>query len=412
MQRIIMHFDMNSYFASVEQQANPRLRGKPLGIAATLAPGGCMIATSKEAKAKGIVTGMRVKDGLAIDPNLIVVEVDPPKYQSTTERIFGIVAEYAEDIEPYSIDEAFVDLTGTAASLDDAVALVATLKRRIHDEVGDWLTCSAGIAWTRWLAKFASDTAPKAGLVVFTPESLPGYLLGRGVTEAWGIAKGFGSRLNALGIATLDELARYPVTNLVEALGVKGYELWANVNGIELGGVQAPHQPKSVGHTHVLRVRTKDPLFHRGVLMKLCEKTGRRLRQLGLEAHGLAAFANCVERPQAPMREAFSCGGHRLFQRGLTSSREIYRLAWSMLEPELRGLTVVWLGVTTYRLAPRSNQLSLWPMANHTVVEEAVDEMNERYGSYVVQWGAMAGMRKHAPERIGYRKSVDIPQPL
>ncbi|MBI4426284.1 MAG: hypothetical protein HY567_01800, partial [Candidatus Kerfeldbacteria bacterium] len=286
MQRIILHLDVNSYFASVEQQANPFYRGKPLGVCATMSPYGCIIASSKEAKAEGIKTGCRVKDALAIDPNIILVEVDPPKYRSTTEKIFSILAEYSEDIETYSIDEAFVNLTGFVKSMTDASRIAQRIRQRIFDEVGEWLTCSMGIAPTRWLAKFASDTAPKGELVVLTRENLDEYVRGRELTEAWGIAERMKARFLGLGIRDLWELKHYPVTNLMEALGIRGYEWWANLNGVEFSTVQAPRLPKSVGHSHVLRRRTMDRRFHEAVLMKLCEKTGRRLRGLDMEAGG------------------------------------------------------------------------------------------------------------------------------
>lgn len=404
--RFILHFDMNSYFASVEQQANPKLRGRPVGIAATMAPGGCMIATSREAKALGIVTGMRVKDGLRIYPALKVVEVDPPKYHSTTEAIFRIMAEYSEDIEPYSIDEAFVDFTGDAASLEEVAQIGETFRQRILSEVGEWLRCSIGVAPTRWLAKFASDTAPKGGTVVLERRQVPSYLAGRPVTEAWGINKGFERRLHALGIFTLEDLYRYPVTNLMEALGVRGYELWANVQGIELGGVQEERDPKSIGHTHVLRERTRDHIFHRAVLMKLCEKTARELRQKNLEAHGIWAMARSVPSEYTRMAEGASHGGQRKLGDGVREGRKLFQLAWEMLEPEVHGQVLTFLGVGTFALRPKSGQLKLWPEVNHDAVEAVIDQVHERYGAYMLRWGAMWNVRKHAQERVGFRKTI------
>ena len=105
--RILLHIDMNSYFASVEQQANPFLRGKPVGVVATMSPNGCIIASSVEAKAKGSKTGVRVKEARQIDPNLILIPNDSSKYRSCTEGIFRILREYTEDVEMYSIDEEF-----------------------------------------------------------------------------------------------------------------------------------------------------------------------------------------------------------------------------------------------------------------------------------------------------------------
>jgi len=406
--RVILHFDMNSYFASVEQQANPALRGRPVGIVATLAPGACLIATSKEAKAEGIVTGQSVRDGLAIDPGLRVLEVDPSKYRSTTERIFKIVSQYSEAVELYSIDEAFVDLTGRARSLAAGAALARELQQRIKSEVGEWLTCSAGVAPTRWLAKFASDTAPKAGVVTLDPNQLDRYLAGRSLTDAWGIADRLAIRLGQLGLTTLIELKRYPVINLIQHLGVKGYELWATLNGVEMSGVQSAEvQPKSVSHSHVLRVRTKSSRFQRAVLMKLCEKTGQRLRELKLEARSVWVGAHYLSDQSISRRGSAGWGGHQRLGIGLSSSRLLYRIAWSILEPGLSGRVATFLVVGASELRPAGRQLDLWPQPRASNVEAALDELRRQFGQSSIIWGSMWAVESQAPDRIGFRKTID-----
>ncbi len=398
MQRIILHLDVNSYFASVEQQANPFYRGKALGVCATMSAYGCVIASSKEAKAVGIKTGCRVRDALAIDPNIILVEVDPPKYRSTTEKIFSILAEYSEDIETYSIDEAFVNLTGFVQGFDGAVKLGAEVKRRIFDEVGEWLTCSMGIAPTRWLAKFGSDTCAKGGLVVLTSENLDEYVRGRELTEAWGIAERMEVRIKNLGIRDLWELKHFPVMNLMEAFGIKGYELWANLNGVELSGVQTPRPPKSVGHSHVLRRRTMDRRFHEAVLMKLCEKTGRRLRGLDMEAGGFwlgfgTTFGGSGDSVRFPDRTA--------------DSRILFKTAVDIFRGQHKAGVPTHFAVGCFDLAPVSRQLSLWSKPKDYGLARALDEINDKYGEYVVAPGAMFGLEKHhADDRIGFRKTV------
>ncbi len=398
MQRIILHLDVNSYFASVEQQANPFYRRKPLGVAATMTPYGCLIATSKEAKAEGITTGFRVRDALAIDPHLIVVEVDPPKYRSTTEKIFSILAEYSEDIETYSIDEAFVNLTGFVQGFDDAVKLGAAIKRRIFDEAGEWLTCSMGIAPTRWLAKFGSDTCEKGGLVVLTRENLDAYVRDRGLTEAWGIAHRMEARLLDLGVRNLWELKHYPVANLMEAFGIKGYELWANVNGIELSGVQTPRLPKSVGHSHVLRRRTMDRRFHEAVLMKLCEKTGRRLRSLDMEAGGLwLGFGTTLGGGGSSVR----------FPDRTADSRALFKTAVDIFRLHHTAGVPTHFAVGCFDLASVTQQLSLFARPKDYGLAKALDAVNDKYGEYVVAPGAMFRLAKHhADDRIGFRKTV------
>jgi DNA polymerase-4 len=159
--RVILHIDMNSYFASVEQQANPFLRGRAIGVVATMSPNGCIIASSVEAKAKGIKTGFRVREARDIDPNIILIPNDAAKYRTVTGGILRILRSYTEDIELYSIDEAFLNLTGFVSSLEEAISIGERIRQRITAEVGEWLKCSIGIAPTRWLAKFGSDIAPK-----------------------------------------------------------------------------------------------------------------------------------------------------------------------------------------------------------------------------------------------------------
>ncbi|MFH0828971.1 MAG: hypothetical protein V1907_02210 [Candidatus Kerfeldbacteria bacterium] len=451
MQRIILHLDMNSYFASVEQQANPFYRGKPLGVCATMTRNGCIIASSKEAKKEGIKVGCRVQDARAIDPNVILVEVDPPKYRSTTEKIFSILAEYSEDIEPYSIDEAFVNLTGFVADFDAASELGRRIKQRILGEVGEWLTCSMGIAATRWLAKFGADTCEKGGLVVLTADMLDAYLTGRELTEAWGIADRTAAKLMDLGIRDLLELKRYPVANLIQSFGMRGYELWANLNAIELSRVQTPRPPKSVGHSHVLRRRTNDQRFHEAVLLKLCEKTGRRLRSLDMEAGALwcgfgttlgilgernPANAGGFSLPTPPVSEGVLGLGSRETRSPRTDffgesvrlpdrtadTRVLFRTALDIFRREHMTGIPSFFAVYTFDLAPVSRQLSLFgkPRTSSSLssercgagpkdygLQKALDEINDRYGEYVIVPGSMLGLAgHHVPDRIGYRKTV------
>ena len=392
---------MNSYFASVEQQANPFYRGKPLGVCATKTSHGCIIASSKEAKKVGIKTGCRVDEALVIYPNVILVEVDPPKYRSCTEKIMRIIRDYCDDIELYSIDEAFLDLTGYIKNYEEVITIAKKIQTRITHEVGDWLTCSMGIAPTRWLAKFASDTADKGSILILTKENLSSYIKDMPLTDAWGIADATESRLNALGINTLDELARYPVINLMESLGIRGYELWANLNAIEMRGLERARTPKSVGHSHVLRKRTRDIFFHKSIVMRLAERTGKRLRDLGLEAWGIYAHAS--------LNKFGSVGGSKKISEPITSTRAIYSYVWQMLESGITRDTATYYAIGLFRLRPISNQLSLFTKPKPERLIRALDEINNRYGEEVITQGELTLLDKyHAPDRIGFKKTVGL----
>jgi len=405
MQRIILHLDMNSYFASVEQQANPSLRGKPVGVVATMTPHGCILASSKEAKALGIKTGCRADEARFIYPKIVLIEVDPPKYRSTTQKIFAILRRYSEEIEPYSIDEAFVNLTGYAHSFEEARRIGMRIKKDILREAGEWLNCSMGIAPTRWLAKFGSDTCPKGGSIVLDSATLPAHLYNRELTEAWGIANATANHLKALGIHTLAQLAQYSPYPLMRAMGIKGYELWANVNGIETSfGPLREHEkrPKSIGHSHVLRKRTHDFRFHRALTMRLTERTGRKLRALQMEARGIFAYMNTDEQG--------SRGGSIKIGSPIQKSEDIFSHAWKLMAYGNHKDMPTCIAVGVFNLEPVSRQISLWSQPSSARLAEALDQVNNRFGEETIIRGVLLGLdRYHAPDRIGFRKSVNVP---
>lgn len=404
MKRVILHLDVNSYFASVEQQANPFLRGKPVAVAAQVAPYGCIIASSREAKAKGIVTGMRVEEAQRIDPHVAIREVDPPKYRSTSERIFALLASYSEDLETYSIDEAFLNLTSVVPNPEAAVPLAVEIQQRIRDEVGEWLRCSIGVAPTRWLAKFGGDTAEKGTVKCITHANLANTVDPHELTDAWGIAHRMAARFHRVGMETLGDIRRSSPGRLMRFLGIPGIEWWANLNGVDLGKVESLPQPKSVGHSHVLRKRTNDERFHRAVLLKLCERTGRRLRQLTLRAHGIYLSADGL---------GGGAGGAVRFPRPVAETRPLFA-ATDRILTRARGQILTSLVVGTFDLVPEIDQATLWPEPEQErALSRSLDEVNDRYGEHTVHWGSLFGLETdQAPDRIGFRKTVswDIPQ--
>ena len=409
MNRLIAHVDMNSYFASVEQQANPWLRGKPVGVCAYLSPTGCIIASSIEAKQQGVKTGMRVTEARGRCPQLVLVQNEPAKYRSVTQQIFRILAEYTDRVEPYSIDEAFLDLTGWAKDATQARNIVEEIRRRIKQEIGEWLGCSIGIAYTRWLAKFASDIAAKNSTLLITPEQLPTLLQQRRLTDAWGINYRLEARLQRLGIRTLYDLRCYPVTNLRKALGMTGYYLWANVNGIELASVATtqPASPKSIGHSYCLPRKTTDRHWLAGILYKLCERTGRRLRSQQLEARSLQAWIG------------FTTGGgigraQRTPDRLFTTA-DIYQYAQRCLLARPLPACARIMAVSVSGLQPVSFQRSLFTNeARAKQLAIALDSINDTFGEFTIASGLLHGTNAYAADRVGYRKTVavDVPAEL
>jgi len=403
MSDIIMHLDMNSYFASVEQQANPFLRHRSVAVCAYLSPGGCIIASSLEAKAKGIKTGCRISDALKLDPKLILIENEPDKYRSVTARIFRIMRDYSELVEPYSIDEAFIDLTGYVPDFASANNLAQLIKSRIKSEVGDWLECSVGIAWTRFLAKLAGDLAPKRGILIIDNENTLDQLIKqRPLTEAWGIGEGWNRRLNELGITTLDELKSYDGHRLRALFGRSGYYLWANLNGLELEAIRGEASlPKSIGHSYCLPKHSRDRDYLDKVLYKLAEKTGRRLRALSQEAGSISL---CLA-----YKSGGAISGTFKTKEAIFTTAEIWREVASFLSSHRIMLPVSMVALSVSNLKAVSGQLDFFGLRSASRnLSQAMDSINDRYGDYTVISGSMWDTTSIARDRIGFRKSVTI----
>ncbi|MFH0891617.1 MAG: DNA polymerase IV [Candidatus Falkowbacteria bacterium] len=398
MEKIIMHIDMNSYFASVEQQANPFLRGKPVGVCAYLSPRGCIIASSKEAKAFGIKTGSTVAEARALCPSVILLENEPAKYRATTERIFRILEEYTDRMEPYSIDEAFLDLSGWSKDLKAAAEIAKTIRGRIKKEAGEYLACSIGLARTKFLAKFAGDTAPKGGMVAITGENLDAVLAGRALTDAWGINTRMEARFNSLGIRSLSDLKNYDGVRIRRSLGRYGYYLWAGVNGIEITSVLAgAPPPKSVGHSYCLPKKTADKKYLGSVLYKLCEKTGRRLRASGMEARNITVGLSYVGEGGE--------GRSRKTADTMFTTEEIAAEALAFLAGCRLLMPVRLLAVSVSALAPVTGQMSLFGgREKGKNLSRALDRINDKFGEYTVARGRMFGREDAARDRIGFRK--------
>jgi len=440
---VILHIDMNSYFASVEQQANPFLRGRAVGVCAYLSENGCILASSMEAKTHGVKTGMRVREARHLWPETVFLQNDPPKYRSVTQAVFNILAQYSDRIEPYSIDEAFLELTGYAKNLEEGLRIGREINRRIKSEVGEWLRSSAGVAPTRFLAKLASDTGAKDSVTILPPTSVPQYLHALDLEDIWGIARATRVRLAKLGIQTPLQFRDAAPAPILSALGKYGYYLWASLNGIELYGpkrtelhraqnlsANSPHPSgakprsedhslpfpsswssatgaKSIGHSYCLPKKTKDKSYLAAILMKLCEKTGRRLRAHLFEARSLSVSWGYAQ--------GGVDGAHRRLPAPLWDSWEIFTSAYRPLAACALTDRVSFLAVSVTHFSPPSPQPSLFPSEDHSQQKKrsltrALDALNNKWGDYTVIRGAMFGTYDNAPDRIGYRKSLSAPQ--
>jgi DNA polymerase-4 len=198
----VLFIDMNSFFASCEQQTNYWLRGRPVAVCVYTGKYGCVIAPSVEAKKKGIRLGVRLNEAMKLCPDLVPLETNPDKYRTFHARIMKILKRYSDDVIPRSIDEAVVDLTSYKNIYPDVVAVAKQIKKDILEEVGDYLKCSIGIAPNAFLAKLASDIQKPDGLTIIDHDNIDSVLKKLELTDLPGIGKGMSARLNKAGIYT------------------------------------------------------------------------------------------------------------------------------------------------------------------------------------------------------------------
>lgn len=404
-QPIIAHIDMNSYFATCEQQDRPEWRGKPLGVCEHL--GGIIIAASIEAKKWGIKTGTPVWEARKLYPKIILTPTTPARYRFYTARFLKVFEDYTDRIEKYSIDEAFLDLTKSCNirtkqangnweltdPWEEAARIIKEIKARMKVEVGDWITCSAGVSYSKLVAKIASDLQKPDGLVIVRPQDKAGLYGRLALDDVPGIGRRMKKSLNALGVKTLAQLRDFPVSKLMSRYGiVQGTHLqsmgqlegsWKE-NFDETGdGSEEAATMKSIGHMYTLPKEYRDKHAMRPVLYKLCEMVAARLRVNGVMGDGIhvhvhdKGYANKISKGMQL---------HYYLQDG----RDIYTEAIKMLESSGNLASfekeVYLVGVTVFGLVSSAGQVSLFDKSKGGGLRlvQALDKINNKYEDFTV----------------------------
>lgn len=395
----IMHVDLNSCFATIEQQANPLIRGRPLVVAAYTTARGCILAASVEAKRLGIKTGMRVSDGKNLYSRLIVLPPDPEKYRWVNRKLRALLSSYTPYLSVESIDEMVMDVAH--APRKDTISVANEIKLRIKQEIGEWLTVSIGIAPNRYLAKVASGLHKPDGLDVIIEENIESIFQVMKLEDLCGIKEGNAGRLRMAGITTPVEFFRASAVSLVTALHSKtGWDWWQRIHGYDpsASSGQGMEVQKTYGQSFALgtfRVPS-DPEIVK-IMTQLIVKMGRRLRAAGLVAHGVSVsllFADYSHWVKNARRE------EPLFADGdfLKEARAL--LTQSPAKP------VRILAVTSFNLMPRgTGQTSIWNTDERKWrVADAIDAIADRWGEFTVIPGRMLGGEQKVLDRIAFGK--------
>jgi DNA polymerase IV len=387
----ILLVDMNSFFASVEQQANPFFRGKPLGVCASLHKTSCLIAASKEAKKLGIKTGTLIWKAQKICPDIILVQSEPSKYREVNHRLNNILQSYSDKIEAYSIDESFMDLSDSKIN---PVQVGIEIKRRIKEEAGEFLTCSIGIAPNKFMAKLAADMQKPDGLTVIWRNQLPEIYKHKKLSDLWGVARGWERRLMRLGILSPQDVLRYPVGNLVAAFGKPGFYIWQRICGLEVDEINSNEDPpKSFGHSWVLNFRSTDKKRLAPVIMRLAEKAARRMRQEGFKAHGIYLSIAMVD----------GSGFHRSkkISSNIETGMELYEQALCLWKDWKFHSEVMHIATGFFGLSERSEQLPLFGQSLKNL-NDHLDQINDKYGEFTIRSGLLVHTQDYAPDAIAF----------
>lgn len=377
--RRIIHVDMNAFFASCHQAEDPSLRGKPVLVAGDPQKRhGIILTASYEARQFGVKTAMPVFEAKKRCPHGIFVRPRHRLYLDYSRRVFQILCDYTPLVEPFSIDEAWLDVTGCGRLFGTAENIAKTLQQRIKSELS--LTCSVGISENKFLAKMASEMQKPSGFTILEAGDVPAVLWPLPVGEMVGVGRKLASAFKELGVVTIGDLAKLPVKLLVSRLGVMGETLHHLAHGRDDSPVDpgAYDTAKSVGHSVTLpRDINKIEEVER-VLLDLSEKVGRRMREGGYQCKTVTLTVkdhNFVTVTRSVTLREPTC---------LTDV--IYRSACTLYKTRFEPWRKVrLLGVSVSNLAPREHgyQLTLFGAEDRERADRltrAVDSIKDRYG--------------------------------
>ena len=393
--------DLNCAFASIEQQSDQSLRGRPLAIAAYATDAATIVSSSREARDLGIKTGMRVFEAKAIFPAILVLEPNPPLYRAASDQLIEILQRHGPDVLRMSIDEASMSLAGTP-DLDrlGPEGVGRAIKRELAEEVGECVTCSVGISTSIWMAKQASNLDKRNGLQRIDHTNLVSVYERLELTDLSGVAEATAARLARAGIRTPLQFLRATAQQLgLAGMSVEVADGWRRrLRGFEVGTF-AGVERKSYSHSHVLARATSSQVELEELLMRLSEMVGRRLRSAGRRT-GVVSVG-IVYRPdvsrlskQSKLPEAIATGD------------EIYRAALGLLAARDPRRLVGTLGVTLSALTDaEAGQLGLFsgsaPLRSQRL-EAAMDAIRDRFGEDAVQRSRLLGRAPVVRDRIAF----------
>ncbi len=393
-----LFLDMNSFFASAEQQEHPKLRGKPVAVVPLLSDTTSCIAASYEAKAFGVKTGTNVAEARRLCPNLHIIEAKHGPYREYSRRIKSVVEDCLPVTEVWSVDEMVCKLWDNERHLWDAMRLAEQIKTRIKSEVGECMHCSAGLGLNPFLAKVAAELQKPNGLGGIAEDDLPHKLFRMALTDFPGISAGMEARFHAAGVFKTEQMYALTLDGMRRIWGgVQGERWWHQIRGHDVAA--PPAVRRSVGHSHVLPPELRTPAGAAAVAGGLLEKAAERMRHQGYQARGLSVHARAEDgRSWSVKRRLTPCADTWTLFSVLTS-------LWKHPFP-----TVKQVGVVLYDLLPDA-QVTLPLFSEDTrrlAASRAVDTISRRYGRGTLSMASIVPVRHTAEGKIAFGKIEEL----
>ena len=382
--RIILHIDFDSFFASVEQQYNPLFRGKPLGVTATNGRN-CIIASSREAKKLGIGTATRVHDARRIYPDILLTGANFRRYWEESQKFIKICKDFSPYVEVFSIDELFMDISKTAHLFGGTDILIKHIKQRIAKEIGTYITVSIGVSYNKMLAKMGSGLHKPDGISKITKENVFSIYAIAPLTAICGIGERIKARLHRMGIYTLLQLQKIPTEKLIAEFGnVEGMFLkhvGLGVDESEVIPYTEKPSVKSVGRQYCLPQNEYDKRVVLQNIYELCEEVTLKLRRLSKKSRSAGVY----------IRGTHIIKGHKTHKMYFSTGKDMFAICSGILMAEKESFyhgyvrqIGVWAG---YLQDVFHTPLSLFDCAKSEKLLETIDILNEKFGDHTIRNG-------------------------
>jgi len=381
MARQIMHVDLDAFFVSVEQAENPELQGKPVVVGGRPDRRGVVAAASYEARAFGLHAGMPLTTAYRLCPQATFIEGSFPKYRRASQRFMAILADFSPFLEPVSLDEAYMDVTGFESIYGSIRQMAVNIRQRIKDELG--LCASAGIAGCKVVAKVASELSKPDGLLEVAPGKERSFLAPLPIAKLPGIGSRSERILNSLGVHTVGQLATLPLDTLKHHFGATGELMHRYTNGIDDRAVEPPAAARSISRETTFGTDTEDQSLLKATLTYLSERVGSELRQRDKQAR-------CVTLKLRYADFTTITRNHTLTQ-ATNTDQTIFNTGFQLLNRALsqqkQPIRLIGIGVSS--LIEPGKQLDMLDTSNQRLeqLDRAIDRIRKKYGFTAIQTG-------------------------